>query len=80
MYIVVPAEEGSSAFARAGEEAGDCATATAKYSSGMNLRVLKQRFATAANDARNAHTAHIAAAAVVVACWRRRSSKRALHC
>jgi hypothetical protein len=40
----------------------------------MNLRVLKQRFATTANDARNAHTAHIAAAAVVVAC-RRRSSK-----
>jgi hypothetical protein len=40
----------------------------------MNLRVLKQRFASAANDARNAHTAHIAAAAVVVAC-RRRSSK-----
>ena len=60
--------------------AADCATATAKYSSGMNLRVLKQRFATAANDARNAHTAHFAAAAVVVACRRRSSKERALHC
>jgi hypothetical protein len=44
----------------------------------MNLRILKQRFATAANDARNAHTAHIAAAAVVVVCRRRSSNGIAL--